>query len=363
MLKIIVISSLVLLGLFIIFILGAKYSLQRNSKKTKDDIITFMKKNPEDWSLSVIQNGEVVMQHNEDTVFPLASTVKILHAVAFIEAVSEQRLDPEEVVAIKDLDLLYIPNTDGNAHTEWKEREHIGDEVTLKQIAQGMMKYSSNACTDYLYYRLGKKAIEQVAIKYELTQQTAIFPIGVAVLIPSYLHIEEQVTKKALAKTMQQLTSEEYAQIADNLLHKILRNEAESLKEHVSLIAPRKIQKEITKRLPAATSQNYATFMYELGAGDSLSNEEQERFDEIMGPLYEHDAIRLWTKGGSTMYVLTYAAFQQNEKEQLSYAFFIEDTVSVDLMWITNCIADFHKSFLQDNTFRNKVCHTITIPK
>lgn len=80
---------------------------KKDMNKTKGDIIKLMVKNPEMWSMSVIQNDNEIITYNKDKIIPLASTVKILYAVAFINAVRNKFLNPDELVQVKEVDSLY----------------------------------------------------------------------------------------------------------------------------------------------------------------------------------------------------------------------------------------------------------------
>ena len=61
------------------------------------------------------------------------------------------------------------------------------NEVTLHDVAKGMVTYSSNANTDYLINLLGTDAINERAKSLGLTQHEEIYPIVSALLIPEHL--------------------------------------------------------------------------------------------------------------------------------------------------------------------------------
>ena len=328
--------------------------------KTKDDIIKFMLNNPGLWSMSLIQNDHEIISHNKDKMIPLASTVKILYAIAFVNAVSNKSLNPDELIPVKEVDSLYLKNTDGNAHDIWKENEHIGNEVLLKEVAKGMMKYSSNACTDYIYYRLGKDKIDEVIRDYSLLQHTEIYPINAAILISSYLHIEKNIPKKEIAKTIREMTNQQYHVLAKELLNKILKGEATRLIEQLPIISNMNIQREITKKLPASSSFDYAKLMYELGNTERLTAEAKQLLDDLIGvDRYLKDGMRVWYKGGSTLFVSPSAVFKKDDAENMAFAFFVEDMVGVENIWIQKNYNEFIKAFLDNPLFRTKVLDAV----
>lgn len=328
--------------------------------KTKDDIIKFMGENPGMWSMSLIRNDNEIINYNKDKIIPLASTVKIIFAVAFVNAVRNKSLNPDELISVEEVDLLYLKNTDGNAHNAWKENEQIGSEVSLKEIAKGMMKYSSNACTDFIYYKLGKSKISEVIREYSLVQHTDIYPINAAVLIPSYLYLEERVRKKDIAKTISEMPKSHYNLLATDLLNQMIKGDANKLIENMYIMSDMNIQREITKKLPAASSFDYANFMYQLGESKKLTTEDKQLLDDLMGFAdYQKDRIRMWYKGGSTLFISTSASYRSKESENISFTFFIEDMSGMENIWIQKNYNEFLKSFLDDHLFRTKVLGVI----
>ncbi|MCO5205931.1 MAG: class A beta-lactamase-related serine hydrolase [Anaerolineae bacterium] len=120
---------------------------------------------------------------NADTPMPLASAVKLIHAIAYVRAVENGELDPTTVIPVADLDAFYLPGSDLNSHrlalqelaADGKLVED-GTGVLLRDIPWMMMRYSSNAATDYLHVLLGQERIEQTIIDLELTPHSAPCP-------------------------------------------------------------------------------------------------------------------------------------------------------------------------------------------
>ena len=329
---------------------------KRDMNKTKDDIVKFMIKNPEMWSMSVIQNDKETICFNKGKIIPLASTVKIIYAVAFVKAVSSKSLDLNELISIKKVDSFFFKNTDGNAHNLWKENEHVGSETTLKEIVKGMMKYSSNACTDFIYYKLGKDKIDEVIKEYTLLQHTDIYPINSALLIPIYLYIEKKVPKNNIAQTIRKMPNSQFNLLATELFNKVINGEANLFIEKLHMVSNMKIQRELVKKMPAASSFDYAKLMYQLGKSKKLTTEDKQLLDDLMGFAdYQKSGYRLWYKGGSTLFILTSAGFRSNDSENISFSFFIEDMSALETIWIEKKYNEFIKAFLDDYLFRTKV--------
>ncbi|NDJ54229.1 MAG: serine hydrolase [Chloroflexi bacterium] len=120
---------------------------------------------------------------NPTAQVPLASVVKIVHLIAYAEAVTNGEVNPETRVLLDDLNLYYLPGTDQGAHpraiADLRNRGGIsGDPATLalEDIPWMMMRYSSNAATDYIHMLLGQRRIEQTARDLGFTMQTAPCP-------------------------------------------------------------------------------------------------------------------------------------------------------------------------------------------
>ncbi len=120
---------------------------------------------------------------NADVQMPLASVSKLIHLVAYAEAVAAGQLDPTSTVLLADLERYYLPNYDLGAHkralAELDVQERLlrnPDRVQLQDVPWMMTRFSSNASTDYLQMLLGQARIEQTAVVLNLTTQTAPCP-------------------------------------------------------------------------------------------------------------------------------------------------------------------------------------------
>jgi D-alanyl-D-alanine carboxypeptidase len=141
--------------------------------------------NPQNVGLAAFRVGQEAngAYLNADAPMPLASVVKIIHLVAYAEAVSAGELDPASYVPLNELEQYYQPGLDLGAHQraigDLEEQGVIwGDplQIRLSDIPWMMMRYSSNAAMDYLHVRLGQERIEATAVALGLTTQTAPCP-------------------------------------------------------------------------------------------------------------------------------------------------------------------------------------------
>lgn len=120
---------------------------------------------------------------NPEIAMPLASVVKVIHLVAYAQAVQTNDLDPEMTVPMAELERYYLPNSDLNAHRRavealTEEGRVFGEPpaMLLDDVPRMMIEYSSNAATDYLHQLLGQERIEQTILDLGLTSHTAPCP-------------------------------------------------------------------------------------------------------------------------------------------------------------------------------------------
>src|SRR5699024_3493518 len=192
-----------------------------------DYLLDHLKKHPKTTSLYVAENGEEVITYQSDIVRPLASTVKILIAVEYAMQVDEGSLDPDTLLPLEDLNQYYYKGSDGNAHEEWlealEEANRIqNNEVSLHDVAKGMITFSSNANTDYLIDLLGIDSINKRAELLELSQHEEVYPLVAALLIPEEIQGQNSsMTNDDIIKEVESLSMEAYRDMARTVNEKI----------------------------------------------------------------------------------------------------------------------------------------------
>jgi D-alanyl-D-alanine carboxypeptidase len=98
---------------------------------------------------------ETGFYHNADDAYPLASSFKLILMAAYADQVANGGLDPQEIIPLAEVEKYYLPGTDGDAHSRFLESLGAGREtLTLSEVVDGMIVYSSNAAADYLGSRL-----------------------------------------------------------------------------------------------------------------------------------------------------------------------------------------------------------------
>ena len=188
------ILGIVLLEVGAVITGGIIYVEQLNRRKS--ELAEYIRMHPDTTAIvayTIDEHGELVEDGcelfvNADKPLVVASTMKIIILAAYADAVAQGELDPDEQVAIADLERYYLPGTDDGAHvTGLKsvgfEAETSGfardqtAKIALDDIAQIMIDNSGNAETDYLIGRLGVERIASVMALASLENHTPLQPV------------------------------------------------------------------------------------------------------------------------------------------------------------------------------------------
>ncbi len=145
---------------------------------------------------------------NQDVPMPLASVVKVVHLVAYAEAVAAGELNPLTTVPLADIEAYYQPGLDLGAHeravaelTANGRTFGAPPNLLLDEVPWMMIRHSANAATDYLHMLLGQARIEETAVALDLYSQTAPCPfLGQFLAMGNYTRaeIDDQTAVRAL---------------------------------------------------------------------------------------------------------------------------------------------------------------------
>lgn len=335
----------------IVFVIAGIAVNKHNMKKDKYDLLNYVKTHQDKLSITINENGHETLTIHSDERFPLASTLKILIAFNFIKKATTYEISITDKVEMHELETFYIPNTDGGAHVNWKKSMNYPKEVSLLDVAKGMMQFSSNACTDFLINKIGVEVINASIEDLQLNHDKISY-VTPSVLIPGYLSNKRKI---AIAK-LKTMDKESYQALSQTLFKQMKANETTYLQEKVSHMLNQHMQLLITNKMPSSTTKQYANLMYKLGK-QLLTDKEKELFNDIfIGEKFKNTGDDyLWYKGGSTMFVLTSALFKESKDSTISVSVFIKDDSGGELYWIRNIFNDFVISIAQDPEFRKKI--------
>lgn len=349
--NIFIIILAVILALIIIFIVSGIAAYKRNLKKDKYDLLNYLKKHNDTMSITIKENGTDTLSINSNKEFPLASTLKIIIAFNFVKAVTNDKFSINEKVKLDDIDKFYIENTDGGAHPNWKKSIDYPTEVSLMEITKGMMQFSCNACTDFLIDKIGPDVINESIEALQLNHDKISY-LTPPILIPGYLSDKRNLAMDKL----ESMDKQSYQQLSRKLFEKMKANETASLVKKAPKMLNEKMQLLITDKMSSSTTRQYADLMFKLGK-EFLTKKEKELFSEIIlgENAKDNSDDYFWYKGGSTMFVLTFALYKEYQDNTTSVSLFIKDDTGGELYWIRNIFKDFVISIATDMEFRKKV--------
>lgn len=341
---------------------------QREMKKMNPNyLIEFIKEQAENEnvSLSINYNDEKWVGVNETIPLPLASTVKIIVAIEYAQQAADGRIDPKKEVSLQELDLYYVPKTDGGAHEVWLaqlKKDNIINHVPLSEVAKGMIAFSSNANTDYLIQVLGLENINRVAESIGISNHEPIYPIVSALFIPSRLMAEKNLSKKETLLELKQMDMNDYRNRAitihnNNLSQPLTSQEKQSLIKVMNM----EYQKIWSDRLTRSTTEDYLSIMRKLNRKEFFNKNVHEHLDPIMEQIMKKPKNGEWLqhagqKGGSTAFVLTMAMYATDrEGNQTEFAFFANDLTLIEQTKLSRVLNEFQLKFLRDTEFQKLV--------
>lgn len=316
-----------------------------------DYVANFIAKNPDKSALYWIRNDSLVTEKNPDRKMPLASTVKIIIAIEFAEQVSSGKINPQEKVPLTELTRFYIADTDGGAHPAWLKQmldKKLSADGTapLLEVAKGMIRYSSNANTEYLMWRLGLPSINAELTELGLTKHDSLYPFVSALYVCS----EENSAKglKLMGMYMYKKKAMQYFEmlkIDTTIKEKFNR-------AHVNAA----VQRVWSDRLPGGTVREYDGILQKIQSRTYFDSTAQSTLEKIMEwPMEAFDSNRekyqhLGAKGGSTAFVLTYALYAIDKNgDRTRLTFFFNDLTNVESTFLQSMLSGFQQKVLSDD--------------
>lgn len=353
-------KRLIIYGSIILVVGIASYAIFRDNP---DYLLNHLKENPQTSSLYVAENGLEFITYQSDVVRPLASTVKILIAVEYAMQIDANKLQKNSAVSLDELNRYYLKNSDGNAHEEWlKAMESEGkikdNEVTLHDVAKGMVTYSSNANTDYLIDLLGIDAINAQAKSLGLTQHEEVYPIVSALLIPDYIK-QESMSEEQLINTLEAMPIEEYRSLSTALSQQM--KDGTINVDEITFDLSMDIQKVWSDRLIGASANDYGKLLAVI-SNDQLPTVAAETARDLLEwPMQFNEDnrkrfVHLGSKGGSTMFIMNNAIYAENHAgDKFELVFQFDKLNFFESILIGNNRRSFESKLLRSEDYRLEV--------
>lgn len=352
-------KRLLIYGSIILLIGIGGYAVLRDNPEY---VMNHLKNNPQTTSLYVVQNGKEVISYQSDVVRPLASTVKIIIATEYAMQIEQGRLNKKDLVSLDELNRHYFAGLDG-AHEAWlesmtNEGEIKNNEVTLHDVAKGMIVYSSNANTDYIIDLLGVSTINERAKALGLTQHEGVYPIVSALLIPSHIKTDG-MNEEQLVQALKELPMETYRSLAQELSKELMEGtlDFEGATEELSM----DVQKVWSDRLIGATSNDYGKLMTTISSNQLPPTATEVLRDLLEWPMELNESnqdrfTHLGMKGGNTAFVLTQALYAEtSEGDKTEIVLLTDDLSSWQMELIMRNFNSFVSKLIGDEDFRHNV--------
>ncbi|WP_052400697.1 serine hydrolase [Oceanobacillus jeddahense] len=353
-------KRLIIYGTSILVIGAAVYSVFRDNP---DYVLNHLKDHPETSSLYVAKNGEELITYHSDVVRPLASTVKILIAVEYAMQIDEGTLNKDSYVSLDDLNQYYYKGSDGNAHEEWlkamqKEGKINHNQVTLQDVAKGMITYSSNANTDYLINLIGIHSINERAKSLNLTKHEEIYPIVGALLIPDYLKNNE-MDKNRLVEELEKMPMEMYRETAEELSQQMKDGTINI--ENDTFNMPLDLQRVWSDRLIGASANDYGRLLAIISNNELPTVAMQTVRDLLEWPMEINEGnherfTHLGAKGGSTAFILNDAMYaEDHHADRIEIVLLTNDLNTWQQILLSHHLNSFESKLLGSEDYRQKV--------
>ena len=355
MLKKIMIAIGVIIGLIVLLGAISIYYLKPNEQL----ILNFIKDNPNKTAIKLIRNDTIIAEKNANKVMPLASTVKIILAIEYAIQSSEGKINPDEEVPLEELEKFHVLNTDGGAHPRWLKsikRKINNDKISIREIAKGMIRRSSNANTEWLSQKLGLENINNRIDSLGMSDHTDFYYIVSALFVGKEKYPD--LKGKELKAKLSSLSMEEYISATNSIHSKLLADT--TYKKDVGDLSL-KIQRVWSDNLPSSTVSEYTDLMKKINSRTYFDTESQKYLDEVMEYILENPANRKWLehsgkKGGSTVFVRTKALYATDKKgNKTELAYFFDDLGVLENTRLKGSINEFELKILRSKKFRDKI--------
>lgn len=330
-------------------------------------ITDFIKDNPENSAIHLIENDEAKISFNSSRVQPLASAMKTIVAIEYAKQVAENKITANEQISLEALDIFFVEGTDGGAHQAWLDDMEakgfiIDGKVPLEEVTKGMIAFSSNANTEFLMEKLSLDSINKNLGLLSLDKHDPLWEI-VSYLFTVFKKSENISIEEHIAN-LNQLSREDFATMS-NEIHQVLKNDIDgSFKETINrdLIANFDVSKIFSANFTSATAQEYAELMQKINSRSFFDSNVQGNIDAVMEGIFNPNLFQhLGGKGGSTAFVLTNANYVTDIKgNKVEFAVFFQDLELEENIQLQENWTFFFLNLIVNSEFRNTVIESFT---
>ncbi len=295
-------------------------------------------------AVCLIRNGQVILEKHADVAMPLASTVKMIVLITFARQAADNKVDPLENIPLSDLEKYYIPNTDGGAHQAWlKSVKSKGlpterETVSLLEVVKGMMQFSSNANTEYLFGKLGLVSINNTLHVLNLKHHEKLYPFNSALLVLRDHSMEELLC----------MGKENYIKLSYEMYVKLTNKKVARLISSRSMTAEK--QRLFSRWLVRGTTREYAYLLGMISDESYFSDKERMYIRQAMKPFSSSsEFVFSGEKEGVSLFlyaVVVCAVFRSGDKVEL--ALFLNNLTIMQYFLYTFSVARLKSDLLNN---------------
>ncbi len=317
------------------------------------------------------ENGDTIISINSEERLALASTVKIMVAIEFAYQIGEGVVAADEQIPLMELDAYYVEGLDGGAHEAWlndmNEKNLIQNEgVPLREVAKGMIAYSSNANTEFLMDKLDIKKIENRMQELNITEHDSLYYFTASLFIPYELKNEyfpEKSMKEAkdhIVSLMNKMEEKERIQRSTDIHEKLKTDPTYKNETSITDWWNADFDQLFSDKFIRSSAKEYATVLQKINH-EMLPQQAQAEMEYTMGSLMENEANQQWLrragkKGGSTAYILTDALYVENkEDDNFELVIFFNELKWYESYKLMKSLNEFELKMLTDEQFRTKL--------
>lgn len=359
--------------LSIVFLMGCLQAFFVGIPKTlkHHPVVKQLLEKPEESALLLMKNGQVMIARNAKVQLPLASLSKIVIGIVFAEKTVEEVVDPEKKVSLPSLERFYV---DDENYQTWKtigikEGWIHDDQVSLKYIAQGAIRFSANTNADFLMDFLGLETINNWLLAQGLSTHEAIFPFNASAML---CHNWEGLPKQRFLSMMDTLSTDIYTQQVLFIHERLADNDsiiAHALAEQT--ISDRAFLRIWSDRFTKATAEDYAKItrllLNKKAMNKSLEKQITFLFEDwafAENPSLDQQFSSIGYKGGSTGFLLNTILYLEDKAgNQAQVVLFLNGLSPKKYKLISKLFSGFVFDLATNDDFARNVQQVLKIPQ
>lgn len=296
-------------------------------------------------SVTYIENNKEVLNIDGHRPQPLASVIKVIVAKEYAHQVVNHRINPNESVNYDEILKYHLNNTDGGAQAAFEEK-YDTSHLTLNDVAKGMIRYSSNANTDYLIDRLQLDNVNKQIKSLNMKRHSQIYSLIGGMVMASDISegdLSAKITDEQLVK--------DSIKYKDNYITGKIK-EKDVLKKF-----DMKRQSYWSDHLTHGSTSDYAHLMNDINQ-DKFNEKETKILRSLMEQIksqpikqkYQHYGY----KGGSTAKVINgvYYVTEKKNNKRKALAFFLDDLNMWEAYKAQKAMKLFRDKIFEDEDFR-----------